>query len=103
MFLCPDGNLNFVPFADLSGNGQNFVMADFHAKALATGKGWETLAEVQRDWLVKLQNEKGMHRRRAGSRAVCNGRDGEPSQGGIGRETGAPTLTECQQTSKLSP
>ncbi len=60
MFLCPDGNLNFVPFADLSGNGQNFVMADFHAKALATGKGWETLAEVQRDWFVKLRNEKGM-------------------------------------------
>jgi CHAT domain-containing protein len=36
------------------------IMADFYAKALATGKGWETLAEVQRDWLVKLRKEKGM-------------------------------------------
>jgi hypothetical protein len=79
------------------------IMADFYAKALATGKGWETLAEFQRGWLVKLRTEKGMHRRRPGFRGLCHGRDGEPSQNGIGWEMGSPTLTECQQTSKLSP
>jgi CHAT domain-containing protein len=36
------------------------IMTDFYTRAFATGKGWETLAEVQRDWLVKLRKEKGL-------------------------------------------
>jgi CHAT domain-containing protein/Tfp pilus assembly protein PilF len=35
------------------------IMADFYTKALANGHAWESLAEVQRDWLVKLRKEKG--------------------------------------------
>ena len=36
------------------------IISDFYAKALSTGKAWESLAEVQRDWLVKLRKEKGL-------------------------------------------
>ena len=36
------------------------IMADFYTKALTSGKAWESLAEVQRDWLVKLRKEKGL-------------------------------------------
>ena len=36
------------------------IMADFYTKALASGKAWESLAEVQRDWLVQLRKEKGL-------------------------------------------
>lgn len=36
------------------------IMSDFYAKALSSGKAWESLAEVQRDWLVKLRKEKGL-------------------------------------------
>ena len=36
------------------------IMSDFYTKALASGKAWESLAEVQRDWLVKLRKEKGL-------------------------------------------
>ena len=36
------------------------IMLDFYTKALSSGKAWESLAEVQRDWLVKLRKEKGL-------------------------------------------
>jgi tetratricopeptide (TPR) repeat protein len=36
------------------------IMADFYKKALATGDAAGSLSEVQRDWLVKLRNEKGL-------------------------------------------
>jgi tetratricopeptide (TPR) repeat protein len=36
------------------------IMADFYKKALATGNAAGSLSEVQRDWLVKLRNEKGL-------------------------------------------
>ena len=36
------------------------IMSDFYTKALSSGKAWESLAEVQRDWLVKLRKEKGL-------------------------------------------
>jgi len=36
------------------------IVADFYSKALSTGNAWESLAEVQRDWLVKLRKEKGL-------------------------------------------
>ena len=36
------------------------IMADFYKKALATGDAAGSLSDVQRDWLVKLRNEKGL-------------------------------------------
>jgi hypothetical protein len=36
------------------------IMADFYKKALANGDAAGSLSEVQRDWLVKLRNEKGL-------------------------------------------
>jgi CHAT domain-containing protein len=36
------------------------IVADFYSKALSTGNAWESLAEVQRDWLVKLRKEEGL-------------------------------------------
>ena len=33
------------------------IMQDFYARAFATGKAAESLAAVQRDWLVKLRKE----------------------------------------------
>jgi len=36
------------------------IMADFYKKALATGNDADSLAEVQREWLVKLKKEKGL-------------------------------------------
>jgi CHAT domain-containing protein len=36
------------------------IMADFYKKAIATGDAAGSLSDVQRDWLVKLRNEKGL-------------------------------------------
>jgi CHAT domain-containing protein len=36
------------------------IMADFYKKALATGDAAGSLSDVQRDWLVKLRDEKGL-------------------------------------------
>jgi tetratricopeptide (TPR) repeat protein len=36
------------------------IMADFYKEALATGDAPGSLAKVQRDWLVKLRDEKGL-------------------------------------------
>jgi len=36
------------------------IMADFYKEALATGDAPGSLAKVQRDWLVKLREEKGL-------------------------------------------
>jgi CHAT domain-containing protein len=36
------------------------IMADFYREALATGDAPGSLAKVQRDWLVKLREEKGL-------------------------------------------
>ena len=36
------------------------IMSEFYTKALSSGKAWESLTEVQRDWLVKLRKEKGL-------------------------------------------
>jgi len=36
------------------------IMADFYKKALATHDAAGALSDVQRDWLVKLRNEKGL-------------------------------------------
>jgi len=36
------------------------IMSDFYTNAFSSGKAWESLAEVQRDWLVKLRKEKGL-------------------------------------------
>jgi len=36
------------------------IMADFYKEALATHDAAGSLAKVQRDWLVKLRNEKGL-------------------------------------------
>jgi CHAT domain-containing protein len=36
------------------------IMADFYKEALATGDAAGSLAKVQRDWLVKLREEKGL-------------------------------------------
>lgn len=36
------------------------IMADFYKNALSTGDAPKSLSEVQRDWLVKLRNEKGL-------------------------------------------
>jgi CHAT domain-containing protein len=36
------------------------IMADFYTEALATGDAPGSLAKVQRDWLVKLREEKGL-------------------------------------------
>jgi CHAT domain-containing protein len=36
------------------------IMADFYREALKTGDAAGSLAKVQRDWLVKLRNEKGL-------------------------------------------
>ena len=36
------------------------IMSDFYEAAHKTGKAPEALAEVQRNWLVKLRNQKGL-------------------------------------------
>jgi len=36
------------------------IMSDFYKKALANGDAAGSLSDVQRDWLVKLKNEKGL-------------------------------------------
>jgi len=36
------------------------IMADFYKKALASGDAAGSLSDVQRDWLVKLRDEKGL-------------------------------------------
>ena len=36
------------------------IMADFYKEALSTGDAAGSLAKVQRDWLVKLRNERGL-------------------------------------------
>ena len=36
------------------------IMADFYKEALATGDAPGSLAKVQRDWLVKLREEKSL-------------------------------------------
>jgi CHAT domain-containing protein len=36
------------------------IMADFYKEALSTHNAPEALAKVQKEWLVKLRNEKGI-------------------------------------------